>query len=186
MLLFQQPRKQSTIFTEAFTCASSFLSGNYHLRSQPKIKIKCLPISPKIMLQRICIGILGGVVVVNKSCYNKLQPRPDRAGGQVLHKHTRKDRSCSKDLPTNSKEMDRVLALFCRWSRVRFGHTHTPPQRGIPLSGTIGKALSSGEALGASSWSCTTENQPYRLNQTPPWAVCREPGPSLQKTEDQN
>lgn len=66
------------------------------------------------MLQVFALVFWGGGGVVNKSCYNKLQPRPDRAGGQVLHKHTLKDRSCSKDLPTNSKEMDRVLALFCR------------------------------------------------------------------------
>lgn len=70
LLLFQPPRKQPAIFTAAFTSASSFLLGNGHLRSQPKIKNKCLPISQKITLLNICIGILWGFF--NKSCSSRL------------------------------------------------------------------------------------------------------------------
>lgn len=80
VLLFQQPRKQPTIFTEVFTYASSFLLGNDHFRSQPKIKNICLPINLKIILQSICIGILWVWVFFSKSCYNRLQPSQDRAG----------------------------------------------------------------------------------------------------------
>jgi len=101
-----KPKKQSTIFTKVFTYALSSLLGNDHLRSQPKTKNTWLPISLKIALQNICIGVLWGFL--NKSCFSRLQPSLDLAGVQVLHKHTLKDRSYSEDPPINGKEMDRV------------------------------------------------------------------------------